>query len=776
MVKKFSFLLFMLVVCASGEASDSTPEKKLAANSVKLVNAKKENNYADMFQMAPKDLLIKVVGVQSEDLSVQGEISYYEARSTQENRIVSYLVDLGIKKESAISISKMLLQGIKSSDQCVGNRSDCMVSNLSVQFVVDYYNSTIRVFPTSSMFKVQQSEVQLTPTMNGALVSQFYGNVSHMDSTQYYVNSENILGLGLGYVSSSVRFNETQNVLEDLSYTYDGANFTSSIGFMNGEQSLGIASQGRFIDGDYIGFAFSNKETLKLRNLGGRYVDFFSSLEGDYEVVKDGAIIYRGFARTGENRIAYRQLPKGSYRITIQIKHKEEMLVVSEDYVTNINNYQAGERSYYMRTGLLKDYGSDERDAFFVDSGISIPVTETSSVMANFALIDDSVFVGGGAYANFLGSNASASAYVSDEQLQATFALYSGIFNLNGSYDVDHSNDRLATKESTSLFAGLSHRWGDFNFNMNLGYTNNDEFKYTNYNLGVGYFSQRGWSFQTNITNPSDELQVQMVVNIPLGFGVHNSLSAFTRDDNVVWRNALSGNYALTDTLGFNGAVNTDFPSHQPSQTDIRVGTNYSSESVSSSLNLSKIGDQKGFNSSISTTAYVTGDGVGLKNSLNDENTFIEVRSKNGSELHGRLKLKDSISESTQEVVIDSEEIIKVRDYSRKKLNYEFDSYEYRLNGANMKSGVELDFTPGKVHQLVIDQQPIGNILVIWNPAINDAPKCDGEGCIEHQKINSHVSRFMVIPDTVVSIKSGAMTCFEGQVEHGKTTKGICKS
>ncbi|WP_425669765.1 TcfC E-set like domain-containing protein [Vibrio owensii] len=597
-----------------------------------------------------------------------------------------------------------------------------------------------------------------------------------MDSTQYYVNSDNVFGLGVGYVSSSARFNEAQNVLEDFSYTYDGSGFTSSIGFMDGDQSLGIATQGRFIDGDYIGVAFSNKDSLRLRNLGARSLGFFSSFEGDYEVLRDDEVIFRGFARTGENSVSYSQLPQGSYSVTIRVKHKEEMLVIGEDYVTNINNYQAGETSYYFRTGLLKDHGNDERDVFFADSGISIPMTETASVIANLALIDDSLFVGGGAYANFLGANASTSAYVGDEQIQATFALYSGMFNLNGSYDFSYSKDDMTIRESASLFAGASYQWGGFNFNINLGYTNNDDIEYTSYNVGAGYFSPRGWSLQTNITNPNDEMQLQMVVNIPLGFGVNHSLSAFTRDDDVTWRNALSGSYALSDELIINGSVNTDFSSQETSQTDTRFGANYSSEYVSSSASVSKVGDQKGLSSSISTAAYVTSQGIGFKNSLNDENTFIEVRSKNGTVLNGRLKLKDSLSQSTEEVLVDSEETIVVKDYSRKKLSYEFDSYEYRLIDANMKSGVELDFTPGKVHQLVIEQEPIGNILVVWNPALTDAPECEGAGCIEQKKINEYVSRFIVKPDTGVFIKGGSITCFEGQVEHGKTKKGMCKS
>lgn len=775
MGNKFSFLIFVSLACASVEASDYISKKMPSTSAVKLVNTKKENNYAGMFQLASKEVLVEVVGADGTDLLVQGEISYYEARTTQESMIVSYLTGLGIQKEGANTISKMLFQGVKSSELCIGNRSDCMVSNLTVQFVVDYYNSTIRIFPTSSMFKAQREESQLTPTNNEGLVSQVYGNVSHMDNTQYYVNIENVFGLGVGYVSSNARLNETQNVLEDLSYTYDGPGFTSSIGFMNGDQSLGIASQGRFIDGDYIGFAFSNKDSLKLRNLGGRNVSFFSSFEGDYEVLKEGDVIYRGFARSGENRIAYSQLPEGSYRITIQVKYKDQMLLIGEDYVTNISNYQAGETSYYFRSGLLKDYDHDERDAFFVDSGISIPMTETSSMITNLALIDDSLFLGGGAYANFLGSNVSVATYVSDEQFQATFAFYSGMFNVNGSYDFDDSNDQRAVRESTSLFAGLSHRWGDVNFNMNIGYTNNDDIEYTNYNLGIGYFSPKGWSLHTNVTNPEDEMQVQVMVNLPIGNGLHNSLTAFARDD-VAWRNSLNGSYVLSEDLTVNGTMNTNFLANQSSETDVRVGANYSSEHLSSSASISKIGDTKGFSGSISTTAYVTDTGFAFKNSLDDKNTFLEVRSKKGTPLNGRLKLKDPISQSTQTVLLDSDETIEIQDYSRKKLSYEFDSYEYRLVDANMKSGIELDFTPGKVHQLVIDQEPIGNILVIWNPELSEAPKCEGTGCLEQQKINAYVSRFLVMPNVDISIKGGAMICFDGQVEHGRTKKGICKS
>ncbi|WP_425669764.1 hypothetical protein ACPSL3_07665 [Vibrio owensii] len=178
MSNKFFLLLFMFLVCAPVEASDSNLKEMAAVRAVKLVNTKKENNYANMFKMAAKELSIKVVGAPAAELLVQGELSYYEARTPQGNSIVSYLTDLGIKKEGANTISWMLQQGVKSSEQCVGNRSDCMVSNLSVQFVVDYYNATIRIFPTSSMFKVQQTEIQLTPTKNEGLVSKFYGNVS----------------------------------------------------------------------------------------------------------------------------------------------------------------------------------------------------------------------------------------------------------------------------------------------------------------------------------------------------------------------------------------------------------------------------------------------------------------------------------------------------------------------------------------------------------------------------------------------------------------------
>ncbi|MFV8434023.1 TcfC E-set like domain-containing protein [Vibrio owensii] len=773
---KYLVLLIIGLAHLSVDASESILNRNLVSSSIKLVSGNKSGQYENMFKMERKTLSLQVAGVDGVDLEVDGDLSYYEAKIPASKQVVSYLIDIGMQESSAESIALMLAEGVKNSDQCVGNRSSCLVSSLNVQFVVDYYNAMVRIFPTSTMFSKPEVDIRLTPSISGGFVSQFYGNVSYMDDAQYYVNSDNVFGLGFGYVSGSVRLNETQNVLEKLNYTYEGDGFTSSIGLMDGNQSLGIASQGRLITSDYIGYAFSNKDALQLRNLSERSVNFFSSIEGDYEVLKEGEVIHRGFARAGENKISYSQLPQGAYRISIQVKHNENMLVIGEDYVTNINNYQAGEVSYYLRTGLLKDYRYDAHDVFFADSGISIPMTDMSSVTANLALIDDSLFVGGGAYANFLRANASASAYVSDEQFQATFALYSGMFNLNGSYDFDRSNVDLAIKESASLFTGLSHQWGDFNFNVNLGYTNNDDVEYMSYNVGVGYFSPKGWSLQTNVTNPYDDIQVQMVVNIPLAYGAHNSLSAFTHDDDVTWRNSLSGSYNLSDDLSVNGTVNTDFPSHQTSQTDIRLGANYSSEYVSSSANVNKIGEKKGFSSSISTTAYVTGDGLRFKSSLSDENTFIEVVSKNGTPINGRLKIKDSLTQSTQEVFVNSDETIKIKDYSRKKLIYEFDSYEYRLIDANMKSGVELDFTPGKVHQLIIDQAPIGNVLVVWNPALSDAPICEGDGCIEQQKINAHVSRFVVMPNTNVRIKGGSMVCFDGQVEHGETKKGICRS
>ncbi|QLK43868.1 hypothetical protein DR996_00415 [Vibrio owensii] len=770
------FLLFLLsLITIYAQASEHSFQKGVLSSSVKLIGTKKASQYSNMFKLEEKSLTLQIVGMQGSNLSVEGAISYYHAKIPNSEMVVTHLVGLDMEKSSAESIATLLAEGVKSSEQCVGNRSTCLVSSIKVQFVVDYYNAVVRVFPTSAMFKNTQAEIRLTPTENEGLISQFYGNVSHMDETQYYVNSDNVLGLGKGYVSSSTRLNEKQTVLEDLYYTYDGSGFTSSIGLMEGNQSLGIASQGNLIDGDYVGYAFSNKDALKLRNLSGRSINFFSSIEGDYEVLKDGEVVHRGFARSGENNIPYSRLPSGSYKITIQVKHQEKMLVIGEDYVSNISNYEAGETSYYFRAGWMQNYGLDQREAFFADSGISIPLSDTSSVIGNLAFVEDTVFIGGGVYANLLNSNLSANAYVSDDQVQANFGLYSGAFNLNGSYNVDHSGDYLEVRESASIFAGLSQRFGSFNLNLNVGYTNNDDSEYTSYNLGVGYFSPKGWSLQANLTNPYDEDQVQMVMNIPFSFGLSNSLSAITHNKGVKWRNAITGNYAFNDELNISGTANTDFSAGQSSETDVRLGANYNTDYLSASASVSKVGDTKGFSGSLSTTAYVTHDGVGFQNALENQNTFIEVRSKDGRPIKGRIKLKDSLSLFTEEVSVDSNETIKIQDYSRKKLSYEFDSYEYRLIDASMESGVELDFTPGKVHQLLVEQQPIGNVLVVWNPAVSVAPICEGDGCLEQQQINEHVSRFMVVPDLNVSIKGGATMCFDGSVKQGETKKGVCK-
>lgn len=737
------------------------------------------SGYKQMFELKKSVIELSVVGF-NETIKVDGLISYYKVVVDENEKIATLLREIGMSKTSIDKLTLMLQQGVNSSPKCQGNKSECIISSGELDFVVDFYNNTLRIFIPSNMLKKKDTSILLANTSNTGLVSNLYSNASYENNEgQFYVRSENTLGLGKGHVDADFSLNESTNNIDKLHYNYDGENYSSSFGLINSTLNLGVASHDSLFTGKYVGIAASNQKNRLLKNTANRHVEFFSPSEGNVEITKDDEVVYRGYALSGRNFIEYSNLPSGNYEVEIEVEKDGTTVYESKELINNTSGYDLKSTSYYARMGSIeRSSDSIEDGSAFIDTGISFPFTENSSIVANFSLMKNDPIVGVGYFKDLEFGNFSFKTHVGDSGLRSVFTLYTPYFNANYT-KVSIFNEEsswLGDSDSSDGFIGTSYRWENFSFTANLNYRDSEYFgSDTDATLGINYFSRKGWSVYLNATFDRDlDHSMNLGLNIPLHDNTtFTSGTILTNENELHYSNAINTNYRIDDKNHINGSIGYN-KSDSDEYTTARIGYNQYKDEYSMSSNLVHGKDGFGVNGSFSTTTFITKNQIDFGNTFNDQNGIIDVYGKDGKPIKGNIELYDHVSGYTKTYKIDESEVIPSSEYTRKTIRYDFDDYNYVLEDINIKNSSEFDITPAKVKYVEVNQSPIGNILVI-NANLNKQPVCNGDGCLDSVPVNNRVTRFMVKPDTEVNIELEGVSCFNGIVKHGLVETRVCE-
>ncbi|WP_000172728.1 hypothetical protein [Escherichia coli] len=173
--------------------------------------------------ITPESGTVKVLFDGVTESTLNAKISLDTVQFQDNVQFESFLKNVGIREKY---IEKILNQntrvGFVHSQGCQGPRSECIVVSKGIDFVVDYYNQTIRLFVAPELLGKSVGENSYL-TLNGELgiinnlSGYYYETFGRYDPT-YYIRDQGVVGAGAGFIRYNIYRSDYQNNVDELYY------------------------------------------------------------------------------------------------------------------------------------------------------------------------------------------------------------------------------------------------------------------------------------------------------------------------------------------------------------------------------------------------------------------------------------------------------------------------------------------------------------------------------------------------------------------------------
>ncbi|ODS11276.1 TcfC E-set like domain-containing protein [Vibrio scophthalmi] len=766
-------------------ASLATIDKRYS-NIALVANA--NQNYVGFFELDDKEIALSVVGASEAPIQLAGKLSFFKAQieKSEAEKLQRYLKVVGVKGSEIAGLVNELTRGVNGSRECKGKKSDCLIFAPEFTTVVDFYNSSLRLFIPSEQFATTEQKIVLESVDESLLVSSWYGSFSYTDVFSYFLRSENTYGLGDGYLRYDFNASDYSQDIGQFNYNYDAAHYSATAGIIANAGRLGVAGQNSLMNERFVGAEISNQKRLEIKNFAARSVDFFSPSEGVLSVYNpQRELIYQSNILAGRNRIPYSALPYGNYAVEYEVTNNDDVVFSGNNFVSNSDAFDASERSFYGRLGAKEQSNTDDKDSLVFDTGLSIPLYQQQSAIGSVSLVEEEWFAGVGYYANIDDYRLSVKYSLGQRASRINADVYSNLFNLSlTNTDVDDARQEsyLGNQDSLLISGGMNQSFGLFSLGLSASYNELGEDDYLSYNVNANYSFRNGVSLYASYSGSDNQNNVNFGLSIPLSTQTHYSGTYTQNNGRGEFSNQLSTNVRLNDELSFNGGVShrymndDDLSSQQHNGIDVYANGSYRHDAFNSSAGIRR--QKEGmvtYNGSFSTTAYVTANRAYFKETRSGSTSAIEVNGLDEA-LEGKVKIHDKVSGRKVTQAIANHTLIEMKPYSQVVVDYQFDNDEFALESADMERNTTVNMLPGKIHYLNVKQQPIGNVLIVSNSLDTDGIVCTGQACVNSSDVNGKVLKFRVKPGRQFAIHRYGEMCFTGQVEQGKTNIGVCQS
>lgn len=745
------------------------------------VRSDRANDYEEYFELKQKTVKVFLSGTDLEPIEVRGEMSFYEARivESEKSKVEKFLENSGVDEKFIHEIIEELNAGVRSSKDCKGSKSECVIVHNEMSFVVDYYNDSLRLFVPSSMFKLSEQRVILENQNTNMLVSRLYSSLTNNEDFSYFVNSQNVQGFYDGFLKYDLSSSEGSTGLYQLNYNHDFSNFAFTGGLISDSSRLGLAAQDSLISRSFVGLQVSNMKLLEIENHASKRFEFFSPIDGTLTVFNgNDEVIYQKYIDSGLNSVPYSVLPYGNYAIRYNVTKNSDVVFNGDGFISKSDAFDADNISFYAKLGKQQDSYSDKNE-LVLDSGISIPTFNQQSAIGNISYINEEFYLGFGYYANLYDYHLNGKYYIGRNANKGSLSLYSDYFNLSiedVSVSDSDKGSYLGDNDYFSSYLGTSFQYGGIVFNAGANYYQDQDQKHQlRYNLGASYFFENGIGVNANYMKSEGEYNINYNISIPFSNGMSYSSNFVEDSDGSSISHGIRLRPVRFENLSIGGGMNyTD--SGNDSNVDVHVNTSYINDHISSSAGFYSDSDNKtSYNASLSTTAYITNNSVYFDSSSYGDLSAIEVIA-DSEDINGHIEIKNVISGTNTKLDINESSLLTQEEYSKVVASYDFDNESYALQRVNIENREELDLLPGKVHYIRVKQQAVGQILVVSESSDAESFNCSVDDCISHEKVNDRVIKFQVRPNRNIRISNKQHSCFSGFVEQGKTKIGVCGS
>ncbi|MGD1448228.1 TcfC E-set like domain-containing protein [Vibrio harveyi] len=774
----------MLLVSNETDALASIASEDGRYSKLSLIRSS-DKSYFGFFDLIEKNVEVTVVGSSGTSVNLKGRLSFFKAQidETEIDALERFLITNGVNEEGVEEISGLLVRGVNASRECKGKKSDCLVFSPEFVVVVDYYNDSLRLFVPDKWFKTNEQKIILEPVVDNLLVSNWYGSMSYTDEASYFVRSENIYGFGKGYIKYDFNTSDYATDIGQFNYNYDAREYSFTAGVISNTQRLGAAGQNSLLNDRFLGIELSNQKLLEVNNYDARNIEFFSPSDGVLLVYRaNGELIYQSNIQSGKNSVPYSFLPYGNYVVTYEVKKEDSLVFRGESFVSNSDAFDVSEYSTYTRVGVKKTSVVDEQNKYdvIIDTGLSVPLFQQHSLTGSVSLIEDESFIGFGYNANIDDYRVSFKYSLGEHSSRLNADLYSQLFNFTIA-NTDIRNDEhsyLGDEDSLLISLGAAQSYNFFSIGANVSYNKLGDYEYLSYNVNNSYSFKNGISIYALYSGGDFQNMFSIGVSLPISSQTNYGMTYTVNQGDFELNNQISSNYRVNDQLTLNGGVSHRYEQEQDNSIDAYINGNYRNDAMTGTLGVrSQRTGVLTYNGSFSTTAYATANDLYFKDARVNSSSAIEVRSfDENNPLNGKIELYNKVSGRKDIEMISNNVLLETPSYSQVIVDYEFDNDEFALSNISLERRTSVDLLPGKIQYIRVNQQPIGNVLVVSDRANTSDISCSGQACVDERGVNSKVVKFRVKPDQEFVIMRDNQICFEGAVEHGETKIGICSN
>ncbi|ABZ77347.1 P pilus assembly protein porin PapC-like protein [Shewanella halifaxensis HAW-EB4] len=278
--------------------------------------------------------------------------------------VEQYLTRLNVKREAVADIITAM-KNITTSSLCLGKVSECELMPERYAFTYDFEHKKLSLFINADLIDSQKTTRQFHEATN-----QQYGVINSVNLNYHYFGDggasligrdETLIGLKYGSIKSSLYADTAANKFEaeQLSYDFESQNRRFQFGhFKYGyeQNTTAFMDLSGSYSQDIINYS-SSQNLIDGGKQNNRRLFYILPNKGRIEVYRDGHLIYSKNVDAGQQSIAFRDLPYGSYTASIVVISAGREILKERQQIVNNSAFSLnkGEYDYSFSAGRFND-------------------------------------------------------------------------------------------------------------------------------------------------------------------------------------------------------------------------------------------------------------------------------------------------------------------------------------------------------------------------------------------------------------------------------------
>ena len=285
--------------------------------------------------------------------------------------VEQYLSRYYVKKESIAEIVSSM-KNVATSSLCQGKISECNLMPERYAFAYDFEQKQLTLFINAGLIDSHKTAKAFHDATNDQ-----YGAINSINLNYHYFSDggssliardETLVGLKYGSITSSIYADTSSDKFEaeQLSYDFETGYHRFQMGhFKYGyeQNSTSFMDLSGSYSQDVINYS-SSKNLIDGGKQNNRRLFYILPNKGRIEVYRDGHLIHSQNVDAGQQSIAFRDLPYGSYTATIVVISAGREILKERQQIFNNSAFSLnkGEYDYSFSAGILNDRYEDIED------------------------------------------------------------------------------------------------------------------------------------------------------------------------------------------------------------------------------------------------------------------------------------------------------------------------------------------------------------------------------------------------------------------------------